>query len=101
MGILLMILGGVAALASLAAHIFILVAAFQDETWKGILCLVCGLYMLYWALLEFYHEHKWVIVGVWLASGYLADHLFTVGGEMMEAPTPETTQPQPAPGAGA
>lgn len=50
------------ALAGLAGSILILVEAFKDEIWKGVLCLFCGLYMLYYMLFDFEHEHKWPIV---------------------------------------
>ena len=56
-------------LASIAAAIFVIVEAFQDEIWKGILCLVCGIYMLYYALFELDHELKWGVIIVMLGSG--------------------------------
>jgi len=49
-------------LAGLAGSILILVEAFKDEIWKGVLCLFCGLYMLYYMLFDFEHEHKWPMV---------------------------------------
>lgn len=32
--------------------IWVVVSAWQDETWMGILCLLCGIYALYWALVK-------------------------------------------------
>lgn len=56
-------------LMSLAASIFILVEAFRDEIWKGVVGLLCGLYLLYWACFEWEHEHKWLVILVWIAFG--------------------------------
>ena len=62
MDILKIILAGVFLIAGLIGWIIILIDMFRDEIWKGILGLLCGLYMLYFAIFEFEHENKWLIV---------------------------------------
>jgi hypothetical protein len=61
MHFLSLILGGILALASLAGSIYMLYEAFCDEVWKGFVSLLCGLYMLYWAIFEWEHDYKWPI----------------------------------------
>ena len=56
----------------LVCHILILVDAFQDELWKGLLGLLCGFYLLYYAFVEFDHEKKWQIILMWIFGGTLA-----------------------------
>ena len=62
MGMILVILGGICVLAAFVCSIIILIDAFQNEIWKGIVYLLCGLYAIYYALVEFDHEKKWLIV---------------------------------------
>jgi hypothetical protein len=59
---LFMILGVLAGLIGLGCYIVILIAAFRDELWKGLLSIFCGLYGLYYALAEFDHENKLLII---------------------------------------
>jgi len=61
MHLIFLILGGILGLASLAGSIYMLYEAFCDEVWKGLVSLLCGLYMLYWAVFEWEHDHKWPI----------------------------------------
>ncbi|MEP6755531.1 MAG: hypothetical protein ABJA67_08530 [Chthonomonadales bacterium] len=69
---MLVALGGLLYLVSFGCGIFILIDAFKNEVWKGILCIVCGFYALYYALVEFEHEYKWQIIA--------ADILCAIGG---------------------
>ena len=62
MNILLMIIAAAFGIAGLIASILILIEAFKDEVWKGIVSLLCGLYFLYYALFEFEHDNKWLLV---------------------------------------
>ncbi len=62
----------VAAIASLICFVIILIAAFEDEVWKGIVGFLFPLYLVYWALVEYYDDGKWVKVGIWLGGGVLA-----------------------------
>lgn len=53
---------GLLNLISAVCSLIIVIAAFQDEAWKGILCfLSCGLYWLYYGVLEFQHQKKGLI----------------------------------------
>lgn len=73
MGAIFSILGIVFILAGFGCSIVILIDAFQDSVVKGILCILCGFYGLYYALFEFEHENKWLIVlGSFLCSGMAA-----------------------------
>ena len=56
------LVAGLVGIISLICWVLILIEAFQDELWKGFVGLLCGLYLLYYALLEFEHENKWLIV---------------------------------------
>lgn len=71
-------LGLVGAVISVVCMILILIDAFQDELWKGLVALLCGVYMLYYAFAEFEHEHKWLIVLGWIGGSLMS--YFTVGG---------------------
>jgi len=67
MNVLLVVLGFVFALAGLGSYILILVDAFQDAVWKGLLMLVpCigGLWWLYYAIWEYESECKFGIVAL-------------------------------------
>ena len=62
MHVVLLLLAGLAGIAGIICWIVILIEAFQDELWKGVLFFLCGLYALYYALFEFEHENKWLLV---------------------------------------
>ncbi len=72
MDILKLILAVVFLLAGLIGWILILIEAFKDEIWKGILGLLCGLYFLYYALFDFEHDDKWLIVLLALGGNAIA-----------------------------
>ena len=62
---LLIILGVAFLLAGMGAYIMILVDAFQDAIWKGILMLIpCvgGLFWLYYVIWEYESDYKFGIV---------------------------------------
>lgn len=59
---LLSLAGAVFAIAGTIAWIIILIQAFTDEVWKGCLSFLCPLYWLYYAVFEFEHDNKWLIV---------------------------------------
>jgi hypothetical protein len=42
----------ICALVTLVSFVFILIAAFKDEIWKGLLCLVCQIYTVYYIVTE-------------------------------------------------
>jgi len=63
---LMQIVGILLSLLGLVCAIIILIDAFKDAIWKGLVGLLCGLYLLYYAFVEFDHEHKWLIILGWL-----------------------------------
>jgi uncharacterized membrane protein len=71
----LMVLFG---LISLICSIIVLIAAFQDEVWKGILSFVCGFYGLYYMVAEFQHEKKALIIIGSIGGGVIASILQTM-----------------------
>ncbi len=77
-GILMIGLGGLLSLAATVAAIIILIAAFQDEVWKGIVGLLCGFYLIYWAIAEYQAPNKWLWIGLWLGGGIIGNGL--IGG---------------------
>ncbi|MEQ1823084.1 MAG: hypothetical protein ABL949_11280 [Fimbriimonadaceae bacterium] len=80
MNIFLVILAVLFALGGLGAFIFVLVEMFQDEVWKGVLGLLCGFYWLYYAIVEFDHDWKWVIILVGLGGNGIAAGLLRMAG---------------------
>lgn len=71
MSIVFKILGIAFGLASLWAWVAIMMEAFEDEVWKGVLCLAVPIYCLYYGVAEFDHEKKWVVVLTYLLAGPL------------------------------
>jgi hypothetical protein len=45
----------IANVAALVFAIIVLIDAFEDEIWKGFVGILCGLYLLYYAFVEFEH----------------------------------------------
>lgn len=84
MGPALIGLGGLLSLAGLVAWIIVLVDAFKHEIWKGIVGLLCGFYLLYYAIAEFQHEKKWAIVLTGLLGGCVGGALTQAGLVMMQ-----------------
>jgi hypothetical protein len=76
---LLTALGGIIGILSLVCWIIILIDAFKNEVWKGIVGFLCGLYLLYYAVAEFQHEKKWLIVIGWLIGGFVGGALINMG----------------------
>jgi len=68
----LSIVGALLGVGSFVCWVIILIAAFQDELWKGCVCLLCGFYMLYYAAFEYDAENKWLIVCGWLGLAILS-----------------------------
>ena len=82
MGMLLMILGFGFIVVGLVCSIIVLIDAFQNEIWKGVLYLLCGLYALYYIFVEFDHEKKWAIVAGAFLGAFCGWGLIAVGGAM-------------------
>lgn len=76
MSVLYMILAVLAGLGGIACSIIILIEAFRDEIWKGLLGLLCGFYLLYYAIFDFEHEWKWPIILGSIGGGSIAAGLF-------------------------
>ena len=76
---LLTVLGSVIGLVSFVCWIVILVDAFKSAIWKGIVGLLCGLYLIYYGLFEFEHENKfWIVLGM-IFGGAVATALVKAG----------------------
>ncbi len=58
-------------LGGFVCWIIVLISAFQDEVWKGVVGLLCGLYLLYYGIVEFEHPNKWAIVGGGIACNVI------------------------------
>jgi hypothetical protein len=80
MSIVFMLLGAIFCLAGFVCFVIILIEAFKDAIWKGLVGLLCGLYMLYYALAEFEHENKWLIVAGWIFGGAIGGALLGAAG---------------------
>lgn len=66
------LLGLALSLVSLVCGIIIIIDAFNDEVWKGIVALLFWPYLLYYAFAEFEHEKKVLILTLLLASSLLS-----------------------------
>lgn len=55
----------ITSIASLIAFVQLVIAAFEDEVWKGLVSLVAWPYLLYWSIVEYYDEGKWARVLTW------------------------------------
>ena len=78
LGILAVLSFGVAAVCS----IIIMIDAFKNEVWKGLLYFFCGLYALYYALVEYDSEKK-VLVLVGLFGGGILGYALLFGAGAM------------------
>ncbi len=67
-------------LVSFVCGIIVLIEAFKDEIWKGIVSFLCGLYLLYYGLAEFDHEKKPLILLGWLGGGVIGALLVAMSG---------------------
>lgn len=75
------IIGMIFSLVSLVCGIIILIHAFQNAIWKGIVSIItCPLYLIYYAFAEFENPNKWLIVAGWLLFGGLGTALQVMGG---------------------
>jgi len=59
-------------LVALVCNIIILIDAFQNEVWKGILSLFCGFYLLYYMFAEFSHDKKALILAGSIGAGIVS-----------------------------
>lgn len=84
MSALFLILGVVAAIAGLVCWIIILIDAFRDSILKGIIGLLCGLYLLYYSIFEFEHDNKWLLIIGAFGGGAIASGLLRMAGPMAQ-----------------
>ena len=76
MSVLLLILGVVFLLAGLASVILVLVAAFQDAWWKGLLVFIPCLgafWWLYYVLFEYESDYKFGIAALALFGNAIGE----------------------------
>jgi hypothetical protein len=85
---ILTVLGYVASVSAFVCWLIILLDAFKKEVWKGIVGLLCGLYLLYYAIAEFEHEKKWLIVLLWLLGLFFGTGPFLAGSLFRLIPSP-------------
>lgn len=76
------ILGMLISIVGLVCFIIILIDAFKNAVWKGILGIFCFLYLIYYAFAEFQHEKKGLIIAGWLLPWIIGYGLMTAGGLM-------------------
>jgi len=72
MDALILLLAGGFSIAALVCWVIILIDAFQDSIVKGILCLFCPLFGLYYALFDFDHDNKWLIIVIAFGGSAIA-----------------------------
>jgi len=66
-------------IAALVCWIIILIDAFQDELWKGLLGLFCSLYLLYYAIFDFDHDNKLLILLMAFGGSAIATGILNLG----------------------
>ncbi|HIN53515.1 MAG TPA: hypothetical protein EYM79_04315 [Planctomycetes bacterium] len=59
-------------LVSFICDIIIVIEAFKDDAWKGLVCLFCGVYLLYYMLVELKHEKRGLLLFGSLGCGLIA-----------------------------
>lgn len=89
----LSIVGGLLLIAASICWIIVLIDAFKNEVWKGILGFFCGLYLLYYAFVEYQAANKWVIVGIGLVGWIIGLGLIGASGMAGMASLPRTGTP--------
>lgn len=70
------LLGLVASILGFVCWIIILIDAFRNSILKGFLCLLCFIYMIYFAFVEFKNDNKVLIILGWLFGGAIAGGLY-------------------------
>jgi hypothetical protein len=80
MAVLFIILAIIASILSLVCTVIILIEAFQDELWKGLLSIFCGLYYFYYCLFDFERDDKWIFVLGSLGGGAVSAGLLRLAG---------------------
>ena len=81
-GSILAILGWLLIMVGGVFGIVVLVFAFMDQIWKGIVGLLCGIYLIYWGFAEWQHEKKMLFMLLWLGPIIVGWILMFLGGGM-------------------
>jgi len=76
----LSLLGYLCSLAAAVCWIIILIDAFKNEIWKGIVGFFCGLYLLYYGIVEFQSPNKLPILLVACLGSAVGGMLIGLGG---------------------
>lgn len=82
MSIILKILAIVFLLVGIGSTIIILIDMFQDEVWKGLVGLLCGFYLLYYAFFDFEHDNKWLIIACSIGGSAISQGLLALSRTM-------------------
>jgi hypothetical protein len=77
---ILIVLGLASLVTWVACIVTILIDAFNDAPWKGLLFFLCFLYGIYYAAFEFDHDQKWPIVLGATVGGAAARFFFYLAG---------------------
>lgn len=64
------------AIAAVVCWFIILIDAFRDSILKGLFGLICGLYLLYYAIFDFEHENKLAIVIIAFGGSTIATGIY-------------------------
>ena len=84
LGTIIFLAGSICALAAAVCWIIILLAAFQEDGYEGILCLCVPFYILYYAIARYEGEKKNLLIAVGLGCGILGGILQAAGSGLME-----------------
>ncbi|MCW3051783.1 MAG: hypothetical protein JWN14_953 [Chthonomonadales bacterium] len=76
---MLMGLGSLLSFAAFICMIIILIDAFKNEVWKGIVGLFCFLYLIYYGIVEYKAPNKLLIVGIYLFGFFVGGGLSIFG----------------------
>jgi len=82
MTVLMLIIGLPLLLISAVCSIIVLIDAFQNEIWKGLLYMFCSIYALYYIFAEYESEKKGLILAGIFGGAILGYGLIAVGGAM-------------------
>lgn len=80
MGMVMVVIGGICSIVALVCSIIVLIHAFQNTVWKGVLGLFCGIYLLIYGFTEFESDKKGLILAGMLGAGILGSLLTNFGG---------------------
>jgi hypothetical protein len=72
MGIVYIVVGALFGIVMAGCWIILLIAAFKDDVWKGLVGLFCFIYLVYYGLVEFEHPRRVLITLGFLVTSILA-----------------------------